>query len=117
MLIIQLLIEVINKANKAHTQTYNEPLSLNAKCDINSTNCQTELASYRISMRLVLYASHLFLCPALRHATIYTPLKLCVCVGCGLQMPTDYRVSASSECRLRGLNDSECSCSIRLHFR
>lgn len=115
MLIIQLLIEVINKANKTHTQTYNEPLSLNAKCDINSTNCQTELASYRISMRLVLYASHLFLCPALRHATIYTPK--CVCVCCGLQMPTGYRVSGSSECRLRGLNDSDCSCSIRLHFR
>lgn len=80
MLIIQLLIEVINKANKTHTQTYNEPLSLNAKCDINSTNCQTELASYRISMRLVLYASHLFLCPALRHATIYTPKCVCVFV-------------------------------------
>lgn len=88
MLIIQLLIEVINKANKTHTHrhTHNEPFScaiahsLNAKCDINSTNCQTELASYRISMRLVLYAPHLFLCPALRHATIYTPLKLCVCM-------------------------------------
>lgn len=88
MVIIQLLIEVINKANKAHTHIHwdNEPFScavahsLNAKCGINLTKCQSELASYRISIRLVLYSSHLFLCPVLRHATVYTPPKVCMSV-------------------------------------